>query len=47
MVKILVFDTETSGLPPNMPGKNWEEREEKSTVSEIRNSISKIKIKNL
>jgi len=30
MVKILVFDTETSGLPPEMPGKNWEEKDEKS-----------------
>ena len=30
MVKILVFDTETSGLPPEMSGKNWEERDAKS-----------------
>ena len=25
-----VFDTETSGLPPEMSGKNWEERDAKS-----------------
>jgi len=30
MVKILVFDTETTDVPPNMPGKNWEERDEYS-----------------
>ena len=30
MVKILVFDTETTDVPPNMPGKNWEERDEHS-----------------
>ena len=30
MVKILVFDTETNGLPPDMPGRNWEEKEKKS-----------------
>ena len=44
MVKILVFDTETSGLPPNMPGKNWEEREEKSkkllSISDYKKSKS-------
>jgi len=28
MVKILVFDTETNDLPPVLPGKNWEDREE-------------------
>jgi len=27
MVKILVFDTETSDKPPDMPGKTWKERE--------------------
>jgi DNA polymerase III epsilon subunit-like protein len=26
MVKICVFDTETSGLPPSLPGNNWNER---------------------
>ena len=44
MVKILVFDTETSGLPPNIPGKNWEEREEKSkkllSISDYKKSKS-------
>ena len=27
MVKILVFDTETTGLPPNMYGSTWDERQ--------------------
>ena len=27
MVKILVFDTETTGLPPNMHGSTWDERQ--------------------
>jgi len=26
MVKVCVFDTETSGLPPLIPGKDWKER---------------------
>lgn len=26
MVKVCVFDTETSGLPPFIPGKDWKER---------------------
>ena len=28
MVKILVFDTETTGLPPQMPGSDWNKRQE-------------------
>ena len=28
MVKILVFDTETTGIPPNIPGSNWDERQQ-------------------
>ena len=28
MVKILVFDTETTDLPPKMPGSTWDERQE-------------------
>jgi len=27
MVKILVFDTETTGVPPQLPGSNWNERD--------------------
>ena len=27
MVKILVFDTETTGVPPPTPGTNWQEKE--------------------
>ena len=30
MVKILVFDTETTDKPPEMSGKNWDEREKTS-----------------
>jgi hypothetical protein len=26
MVKICVFDTETTDVPPNLPGKDWNER---------------------
>ena len=35
MVKILVFDTETTGLPPKMPGSTWAERDsfDKSLLS--------------
>jgi DNA polymerase III epsilon subunit-like protein len=31
MVKICVFDTETSGLPPYLPGKDWNERNANDT----------------
>ena len=36
MVKILVFDTETNGLPPQLPGTTWTEREafDKSLLTE-------------
>ena len=34
MTKILVFDTETSGLPPEMSGKNWEERKIQQFMNE-------------
>jgi DNA polymerase III epsilon subunit-like protein len=27
MVKLLVFDTETTGLPPKLPGSSWDERQ--------------------
>lgn len=30
MVKILVFDTETNDLPPEMSGRNWDEKEKRS-----------------
>jgi len=28
MVKILIFDTETTGLPPLLPGSTWDERQQ-------------------
>ena len=28
MVKILVFDTETTGIPPKIPGSTWDERQQ-------------------
>jgi len=30
MVKVLVFDTETTDIPPEMPGRTWDERDKQS-----------------